>query len=318
MTISKTQKVLFGVLSVILIILVIQIINVVSKFPESELPNATIFSKSPTPKSKLPLLLNRWVPKSYEKLTKSMSFDLVPLTRYPEITQFLAYFPFDPQSKTVPKIPQPDLDRFLGELRALKKNLFVAPTTNVSFLLENSALRQVVSVEVNVIWESFRNCNSGKDLCLHGERGEVGFLEFILDHQGKIMDWKFKQLEHPLTVDWVEESDEPSKFTHQFNSKPTFFLHCDYSGRYFSVSEGFFNYDWLTHWKLAEIQKESQNGEQSVSSIDTRGCYTSTLFLGAGWNGKSLILRNVSEPCFQLGLGWMNDRCKSFSVSKSC
>eukprot|EP01126_Amoeba_proteus_P003518 TRINITY_DN11177_c0_g1_i3.p1 TRINITY_DN11177_c0_g1~~TRINITY_DN11177_c0_g1_i3.p1 ORF type:complete len:161 (+),score=26.69 TRINITY_DN11177_c0_g1_i3:594-1076(+) len=156
-----------------------------------------------------------------------------------------------------------------------------------------------------------------KGLCLYAHNGSHAVLEFLLDVSGNILTWQFRNFDQKPPSFPSFDDLVVSNSTHQYNNLPSFYLSCEFSGRRFVLSEGVYDYSWFYFWGLSFDAPLTQNGIESVSSVDARGCWEVVLWKEPGWKGENLTFSNDSARCFSGPLGWMNDKMKSISVAKT-
>jgi len=178
-------------------------------------------------------------------------------------------------------------------------------------------------VPVNIVWESVGKCpTSSNKICLFGALGDQAYIDFKMDRDNQIVNWKWQLVQEPTAYPTLEEllkENTISLHNDQIRIRqyPSLYEHCSFSGQFVVLGTGWFHYDWLNYWSVIVTDSTSQNGVLSFSSIDTVGCWTVTLWIGTAWEDKMKTFTNSIEDCFQDNLGWLNDKTSSMSSFRS-
>jgi len=194
--------------------------------------------------------------------------------------------------------------------------MFVSPISDKVFERQKDNEFHII-VNVNVIWESVGSCLEPViGICVFGAFGDQAFIDFKIDRNKKIVNWRWFFIQYPKFYPTFDELKSmyitiDSQQAIKVRKYPSLYEHCSFSGAFMVLGSGWFNIDWIKYWDFIQLDSTSQNGVMSFSSIDTAGCWTVTLWNGKNWNGNVKTFTNTKEECFKDNLGWLNDRTQS-------
>jgi len=245
---------------------------------------------------------------------------------YPGMKSFFSYFLLEQLDNVVDNghiIPKtfPELDKFLVMLRKSAKNMFVAPMQETGYIDSTPNNDQFLfTIPINVVWESF-SLFTGTLRGIYGAMGDIGYIQFTLNSQNVMVDFRWKGLQYPPNYQSFDEIDKPIKRTYnrrkerayevredeqfflddksyQIYDLPTFYDDCDYKGNYILMEYGYYGSDWL----------KSTGFYNTISSVDAHS-YKVELWL----DKNNVEINNERVKCLE---GERNDKTQTIVIHR--
>jgi len=206
-----------------------------------------------------------------------------------------------------------ELNEFLETLRKGGRNMFVAPINFTHGLVQHKDSNNIVDIRVNVVWESLGITVKNHPWAF-AALGDVCFVRMnFTDKAVKEVAFRHCSLppEYPTAEELLAEHKKDILNSRNMNigGYPSGYGDCSFSGSSVTLARGWFDEPWL---HLRNIDPEGSG----LSSFDLTGSWTAAFFQGPGWTGANLHFTDERDPCFQHGIGWMNDHTRSIVVGK--
>eukprot|EP01123_Difflugia_compressa_P012803 TRINITY_DN5624_c0_g1_i1.p1 TRINITY_DN5624_c0_g1~~TRINITY_DN5624_c0_g1_i1.p1 ORF type:complete len:212 (-),score=38.66 TRINITY_DN5624_c0_g1_i1:66-638(-) len=162
-----------------------------------------------------------------------------------------------------------------------------------------------LAARVNVIWESAGKNSENGHMGVYAALGDVGYVEFELNIDNEIVDFKWRGLKTPPKFKtYAEIHKVKDTENYKLFGKPTFYQDSYFSGSHAVLDYGFYDNLWLKWWGF----------ENGISSADVTGCYSASIWTE---EGHKHVLDDESAKCFEEDLRWLNDKSHSVSIDKS-